>query len=75
MSILKIIDHPDLVKDTESGAIIANNPVGYNAYIRQQEIADAEEQKIIDIESSVRQLTEDMHEIKNMIFALIELKN
>lgn len=75
MTLLKITDHPDLVKDTRSGAILANNPTAYDAYIRQREYEEAEERKMTKLENSVIILTKELNDIKSMIMMLIDESN
>ena len=64
--------HPDLVRDSSSGAILNTKatPPGTAAKARR-----AKDKKVDDLKSDVDMLKSDMSEIKTLLKTLLETKN
>lgn len=64
--------HPDLVRDSSSGAILNTKatPPGTAAKARR-----AKDRKVDDLKSDVDMLKSDMSEIKTLLKTLLETKN
>jgi hypothetical protein len=64
--------HPDLVRDSSSGAILntKSTPPGTAAKARR-----AKDQKVDDLKSEVDVLKSDLSEIKSLLRSLLETKN
>jgi len=69
MEVEKIKDHPDLVKDKETGAILNVNNRALMAYKRQKKNMN----NIKEISQTNEQLKEDINNLKNEIQSLKEL--
>jgi|APCry1669188879_1035177.scaffolds.fasta_scaffold115586_2 hypothetical protein len=60
---LKVIDHPDLVRDAESKAILNTNLSELDKYKQERE----QRRKLNEIAQSYDQLKDDVDSIKNML--------
>lgn len=68
---LKVEGHSDLVRDTETGAIINTNK---NAYIMAKQRATSIQKRNDELRQATREinvLKNEMHEIKNLLRELI----
>lgn len=69
MEVEKIKDHPDLVKDKETGAILNVNNRALMAYKRQKKNMNS----IKEVNQTNEQLKKDINMLKNEIQSLKEL--
>jgi hypothetical protein len=67
----KIEGRPDLIKDTDTGAILSTNLTALDAYKRQRSHLG----KINTIENDVNHLKSDMNEIKDLLRELLGKNN
>lgn len=74
----KIKDHPGLLKDRKSGALVNNNPKINEEYLaKRNEILSRKnaEDQINIIQNEIAQLKTDMFEIKNLLKELINVSS
>lgn len=64
---VRITDHPKLVKDTESGAVLNTDVQGLKNYKKQKAL-------LIKKEDKVAQLEADVAELKALVHSLIQDK-
>lgn len=65
---LKIENHPDLIKDKVSGAIVSNDTAAYAAYINRQEKLKRDATRLDNIEN-------ELSEVKELLQALLKRLN
>ena len=63
MSLLKIENAPDLVKDTKSGAVLNTNTQALTAYRKQRDRAA----RVATLESKITKLEKDISELKALL--------
>ena len=68
---LQVEGHKDLVRDTESGAIINRNRSAYEIAKKRAEDAQRQRDEIRTATREINTLKCEMHEIKNMLTELI----
>ena len=71
--------YSNFVKDPSTGGIINNDPVAYQKYIKQKNIAKQKlekekelQNKVITIESDINNIKSDVTEIKDLLGTLIK---
>jgi hypothetical protein len=64
---LKIEDAPDLVKDTNSGAVLNTNVQALEAYRKRREKFS----KVDELENKVVSLEQNINELKSLIIAVL----
>ena len=64
---LKIEDAPDLVKDTNSGAVLNTNVQALEAYRKRREKFS----KVDELENKVVSLEQNINELKSLIVAVL----
>lgn len=71
--------YSNFVKDPSTGGIINNDPVAYQKYIKQKNIAKQKlekekelQNKVITLESDINNIKSDVTEIKNLLGILIK---
>lgn len=64
---IKVKNHDNLVRDSESKAILNTDVAAYNAFIRKKKM----DQEHNDVVNKIQKLETDISEIKNMISSLI----
>ena len=69
---LKVEGHSDLVRDTNSHAIINTNKSAYEMARKRARDAQAERDKLRDVTREVNEIKCEMHDIKNMLTQLLE---
>lgn len=67
MNYRKIEDHPSLVRDSKTNAIINKDQVAYKNYVYNKEIKENQNNKIEKIESNLSELKTELEEIKNLL--------
>lgn len=68
---LKVKDHPGLVRDPVSKAIVSIDQQARNNYINQKIIAENSASSISDVKDEVTELKNEIQELKNMLAALL----
>lgn len=53
---INIKDHPELIKDEKTGAIISRDNIGRQKYRNQRQKIEAQEKRISDIENKVSEI-------------------
>jgi hypothetical protein len=64
---IKIEDAPDLVKDTNSGAVLNTNVQALEAYRKRREKLN----KVDTLENRVASLEENINELKSLLIAVL----
>lgn len=64
---ISVDGHPDLQRDSLSGAIINNNTTEYENYIKTMKSRVTEKQKIENIESDLTNIKSELNEIKDLL--------
>jgi hypothetical protein len=72
MSELKVEGHSDLVKDTDSKAIVNKDKTGYEVYMRKVSTRKLERETVRGIVREVNELREDFKEIKNLLVKMVD---
>lgn len=70
MKEIKVDGHPDLVRDSKSKAIINTNTTEYENYIKINRVRESERNRINDMESDLKDLKNDIEEIKLLLKSL-----
>ena len=68
---MKVEGHADLVRDTNSGAIINRNRNAYEIAVKRAKEAQRQRDEIRDATREINNLKCEMHEIKSMLTELI----
>lgn len=67
MKYRKIEDHPNLVRDDKTNAIINKDQTAYRNYLHNKELKESQNQKIENIETNLSDLKTELEEIKNLL--------
>ena len=70
MSELKVEGFENLVRDTESTAIVNKDSTGYEMYMRKVSTRKVERETVRGLVREVNELREDFKEIKKLIFVV-----
>jgi len=68
----QVIDHPHLVRDKTSGALINTNVDEFEAYRKARDLKLKEQQEKQDLANRISNLENDMSDIKGMLQKLLE---
>lgn len=68
---LNVEGHSDLVRDTESNAIINTNVSAYSVAVKRAEEAQKQRDEIRDATREINNLKCEMHEIKRLLEQLV----
>ena len=68
---IQVEGHPDLVRDSNSHAIINRNTGAYEQAKRRAAAAQAQRDEIRDTNREINHLKSEMHEIKNLLKELV----
>ena len=71
MSELKVEGYEDLVRDTESTAIVNKDKNGYEMYMRKVSMRKTERETVRGLVREVNELREDFKEIKNLLTKMV----
>lgn len=66
----KVEGHSNLYRDEKTGAIINSNSTEYNNYVQDRLSKINNSQRLEDLEENVRDLKNDLEEIKNLLRGL-----
>jgi len=72
MSELKVEGYEDLVRDTESTAIVNKDKNGYEVYMRKVSMRKTERETVRGLVREVNELREDFKEIKNLLVKMVD---
>lgn len=67
-------NHPELVRDTDTGAILNKSSSGYQAYVKNYSRLQREQQRLEELTSDVSSLKSDIDVIKNLLINLSQEK-
>jgi hypothetical protein len=72
MSELKVEGFEDLIRDTESTAIVNKDKNGYEMYMRKVSTRKLERETVRGLVREVNELREDFKEIKNLLVKMVD---
>ena len=72
MSELKVKGFENLVRDTESTAIVNKDSTGYEMYMRKVSTRKVERETVRGLVREVNELREDFKEIKNLLTKMVD---
>ena len=72
MSELKVEGYENLVRDTESTAIVNKDSTGYEMYMRKVSIRKNDKETVRGLVREVNELREDFKEIKNLLNKMVD---
>jgi len=72
MSLLPVEGQPGLYRDTKSNAIVNNNIMEYENYVKQRNSRQTKNAKIEQLEIEMNQIKDDLFEIKSLLKSFIE---
>ena len=72
MSELKVEGFEDLIRDTESTAIVNKDKNGYEMYMRKVSTRKLERETVRELVREVNELREDFKEIKNLLVKMVD---
>ena len=67
MKILKVEGHNNLLRDSETGAIINNDKSGFSSYMMNKTIKDEESIRIQNVERDLANIHSEISELKLLI--------
>jgi hypothetical protein len=67
---LKVQEHPDLARDTVSGAIVNTNMQAYEAAVNRSRNVKQQKDSMRDAVRDINNLKSEMHEIKSLLLKL-----
>lgn len=67
MNYSKVENHPNLIRDLSTNAIIDTNQTEYENYLMAKKVKEIEVQTIKDLEDEVKDIKNDLNEIKNLL--------
>lgn len=68
----KVVDHPNLVRDKRSKAIVDVDDEAYNRYMLQKEARAKQEARISQLEETINKVETDISDIKSLLTRLLE---
>ena len=71
---IQVKDHPDLVRETNSHAIVNTNMAAYKAAVERSRAAQKQKDELRDAVRDINNLKCEMHEIKNLLLQLVDKK-
>ena len=71
---IQVKDHPDLVRETNSHAIVNTNMAAYKAAVERSRAAQKQRDELRDAVRDINNLKCEMHEIKNLLLQLVDKK-
>jgi uncharacterized protein (UPF0276 family) len=67
MSLVKVENHNNLIRDTSSGAVLNTDRTGLQEYYRRREIAKKEMQEREENKMRLQKMEQEMQEIKELL--------
>ena len=71
---IQVKDHPDLVRDTQSHAVVNTNMAAYQAAVERSRAAQKSRDELRDAVRDINNLKCEMHEIKNLLLQIVDKK-
>ena len=71
---IQVKDHPDLVRETNSHAIVNTNMAAYKAAVERSRAAQKNKDDLRDAVRDINNLKSEMHEIKNLLLQMMDKK-
>jgi DNA-binding transcriptional regulator GbsR (MarR family) len=71
----KIEGYNDLLKDTQTGAIISTNNAAYIAALKRSSNMDKQEQRIQQTNAEINNIKGELSDVKDMLKQLLEVVN
>ena len=71
---LQVKDHPDLVRDTQSHAVVNTNMAAYRAAVERSRSAQKSKDELRDAVRDINNLKSEMHEIKDLLLQMMDRK-
>ena len=71
---IQVKDHPDLVRDTQSHAVVNTNMAAYQAAVERSRNAQKQRDELRDAVRDINNLKCEMHEIKNLLLQIVDKK-
>jgi hypothetical protein len=68
----KVEGYSNLLRDSEVGAIINTNDVEYEQYLATRSLKELESEKINSLETEVKDIKNDLNEIKYLLRSLVK---
>ena len=69
---IKVKDHPNLARDTNSRAIVNTNMAAYEAAVKRSRAAQEQRDGLRDAVRDINNLKSEMHEIKNLLLKIVD---
>lgn len=69
---IKVEGHPNLKRDSKTGAIINSNDSAFNNYLIKKANHDVEKNEIESMKTDINLLKDDIADIKNLLLKLVE---
>lgn len=71
---IQVKDYPDLVRETNSHAIVNTNMAAYKAAVDRSRAAQKNKDDLRDAVRDINNLKSEMHEIKNLLLQMMDRK-
>jgi uncharacterized protein (UPF0276 family) len=71
---IKVENHPDLVRDTHSRAIVNTDLSAYQAAVARSRTAQKNKDELRDAVRDINSLKSEMHEIKSLLMQMMDKK-
>ena len=71
---IKVKDHPNLARDTNSRAVVNTNLAAYEAAVKRSRAAQQQKDELRDAVRDINNLKCEMHEIKSLLLQLVDKK-
>ena len=71
MDYVKVKDHDQLMRNTQSNCIINTNKAEYEEYLTRRRLKKSEKNKVENIERDISTLRNEITEIKDMLRSLV----
>ena len=69
---IKVKDHPNLLRDANSKAIVNTNFAAYEAAVKRSRAAQNQRDELRDAVRDINNLKCEMHEIKSLLLKLVD---
>jgi septal ring factor EnvC (AmiA/AmiB activator) len=70
--LIPVVDHPNLRRDRQSGAIVDTDEQAYANYQQQKQARRKQEQRISQLEETINKVESDISDIKSLLTRLLE---
>ena len=73
MALLKVTDHPGLMRDTNTGAVINTDQTKLKRALEQRRRAQAQQNKVTDLDNRVLNLENNVNDINAKLDTILSL--